>query len=305
MRLKKEIENGNRDGIVKTYPFWDKDKKPLWPAKFNTKDSIKRLKKRIGNDKIFRQEYLLEIVSEDDQVIEREWIRYYDKIPPFTGNGYRFTAVGVDLAISDKDSACFTSFVVAHVFGYGENLGIYILPYPVNKRMSFSETKDELKAFIESIGGKEQVRIYIESVGYQEAFAEEMKREGYYAYSVNVNSASKRERLVFVSGMVRSAKTLFSKKGDEELEDQLVGFGIEKYNDLADAFSILIKKIIEEDKRPNIPISVRVTGLYKSIELGVNEHRNNIYSLEADWADRDDESIFKKHNMRNPQRIFG
>lgn len=304
MRFKKEIENGNRDGIIKTYPFWDENKNPLWPEKFNTKESITKLKKRIGNDKIFRQEYLLEIVSEEEQVIEREWIRYYDKVPSFVGNGYRFTAIGVDLAISDKDSACFTSFVAAHVFGYGEDLKIYILPYPINKRMSFSETKDALKIFIESIGGKERVRIYIESVGYQEAFAEEMERDGYYAYSVNVNTASKRERLVFVSGMVRSAKTLFSKKGTEELEDQLVGFGIEKYNDLADAFSILIKKVME-DKEPDTPMMVRSTGLYKSVELDETGHNHSSGSDWGDWGDREDEAIFRQRKIRNPKRILG
>ena len=305
MRFKKEIENGDRDGIIKEYPFWDKDKNPLWPTKFNTKESITKLKKRIGNDKIFRQEYLLEIVSEEDQVIEREWIKRYDKIPPFMGNGYRFTAIGVDLAISDKDSANFTSFVAAHIFGYDENLKIYILPHPVNKRMRFSETEDELKALVESLGGKEKVKIYIESVGYQEAFAQRMEEQGYYSYAVGVNSASKRERLLFTSSMVRSHRVLFSPTGDEELEGQLVNFGVEKYDDLADAFSILIKKIMEEDKQSGNPIIMKSTGFYKIIELDDNGRNNYSHPFIGDWADRDDELIFRKYNMRNPYRVFG
>lgn len=305
MRFKKEIEEGNRDGIVKEYPFWDKDKKPLWPQKFSTKESVTKLMKRIGNDRIFRQEYLLEIVSDEEQVIEREWIKRYNKIPPFTGNDYRFTAIGIDLAISDKDSACFTSFVAAHVFGREDERKIYMLPHPVNKRMKFPETEDELKSLVESLGGKEKIRIYVESVGYQGAFAQEMSKQGYYAYPVGVNSASKRERLLFVSNMVRSHKVLFPKDGTDELEGQLVNFGVEKYNDLADAFSILIKKIMDDDKQPNDPIIVKSTGLYKNVGIDENEQGNSFRSSSGDWADKEDEEIFKKCRMRNPRRILG
>jgi len=304
MRLKNEIENGNRDGIIKEYPLWDKDKKPLWVAKFNTKKSIEKLKKKVGNDKIFRQEYLLEIVSNEEQVIEREWIQRYDELPLFVGSGYRYTAIGVDLAISDKDSANFTSFVAAHVFGYGENLKIYILPHPVNKRMRFSETEDELKALVESLGGKERVKIYIESVGYQEAFAQRMNELGYYSYAVGIHSASKRERLLFVSNMVRSHKAVFPPFGIDELEDQLVNFGVEKYDDLADAFSILIKKIMEEDKQSNEPIIVKSLGLYPSLKMNSHCYSNYPSFMKKDWVDEDDQEIFKKCRMRNPHRIF-
>jgi len=302
MRFKKEMENGNRDGVIKSYPFWDKDKKPLWSAKFNTKESVEKLRKRVGNDKVFRQEYLLEIVSDEEQVIEREWISHYDKIPSLVGNGYRFTAIGVDLAISDKDSANFTSFVAAHVFGYGDDLRIYILPFSVNKRMRFSETEDELISLVESLGGKEKVKIYIESVGYQEAFAQRMNDLGYYSYSVGVNSASKRERLLFVSNMVRSQKVLFPKTGDEELEDQLIHFGVEKYDDLADAFSILIKKIMQEGMFNRNPIIVKSSGLYKSIRL---ENSGGYFNNSKNWADRENGEIFKKVGMWNLQRIYG
>jgi hypothetical protein len=40
---------------------------------------------------------------------------------------------------------------------------------------------------------------------------------------------------------------LFSRTGDERLIDQLVNFGIEKYDDLVDAFTIIIGKVIATD----------------------------------------------------------
>lgn len=252
MRFKNEIESGARSGIFRSYPVVDKNGKSLWPSQYPTKQSIIALEKRIGNDRMYRQEFLLEIVSADDQIIERSWIKYYDTTPPFVGNDFRFTVIGVDLAISEKDTADFTAFVCAYIFGYGEDLKIYILPKPVNKRMDFSTQEEELKGLVESLGGKDNVKIFIENVGYQQAFVEVLQRQYYDAEGVLVNSASKGERLAFISGMVKAGKVLFPREGAEDLINQLVGFGIEKYNDMADAFSILVKKAREEDKGCNV-----------------------------------------------------
>jgi hypothetical protein len=40
---------------------------------------------------------------------------------------------------------------------------------------------------------------------------------------------------------------LFPRYGCEQLIEQLTGFGVEKHDDLADAFAILILKTIEEN----------------------------------------------------------
>jgi len=252
MRFKNEIENGARSGIFRSYPVVDKNGDSLWPSQYPNKQSIIALEKRIGNDRMYRQEFLLEIVSAEDQIIERSWIKYYDEIPPFIGDNFRFTVTGVDLAIIEKDTADFTAFVCAHVFGYEEDLRIYILPNPVNKRMGFSAQEEELKGLVESLGGKDNVKIFIENVGYQQAFVEILQKQYYDAKGVSVNSASKRERLAFISGMVKAGKVLFPREGTEDLINQLVGFGIEKHDDMADAFSILIKKAREENKGCNV-----------------------------------------------------
>jgi hypothetical protein len=170
-RFMNEINLKTRDGIYRSYPFL-KDGKPLWPEKFTSKASIEALKRKVGNDKIFRREYMLEIVPEDDQVIDLNWIQYYDGLPLLVGNGYRFTAIGVDLAISDRDSADYTAFVSALIFGYGDDMRIYILPNPLNKKMNFSTTEEQMKSLVEALGSKEDVKIYIENVGYQQAFVE-------------------------------------------------------------------------------------------------------------------------------------
>jgi len=42
---------------------------------------------------------------------------------------------------------------------------------------------------------------------------------------------------------------MFPKQGAEELIEQIVHFGVEKHDDLADAFSIVILQIIENPPR--------------------------------------------------------
>lgn len=64
----------------------------------------------------------------------------------------------------------------------------------------------------------------------------------------------KQSRLTLITHLIQQGKVLFPRFGAEELIQQLVGFGTEKHDDLADAFAILLLKIIEEDNipQPNI-----------------------------------------------------
>ena len=57
----------------------------------------------------------------------------------------------------------------------------------------------------------------------------------------------KAARLRLTTPLLKDARVLFPEKGGEELIDQLLGFGKEKHDDLADAFAILALKIIENN----------------------------------------------------------
>jgi hypothetical protein len=46
--------------------------------------------------------------------------------------------------------------------------------------------------------------------------------------------------------MIRNGTVLFPDKGCEQLLQQMIGFGVEKHDDLADAFSLLVLKIVED-----------------------------------------------------------
>ncbi|OGZ69173.1 MAG: hypothetical protein A3C50_02060 [Candidatus Staskawiczbacteria bacterium RIFCSPHIGHO2_02_FULL_43_16] len=73
--------------------------------------------------------------------------------------------------------------------------------------------------------------------------------DGIDVEGVKVN-ADKRSRLMSIATMIQSGKVKFPKHGAEELVRQIVGFGVERHDDLVDAFTILAHHAIQYDKPP-------------------------------------------------------
>lgn len=244
-QLQREIESGLRDGEYREYPFFDEDGNPLWPGKYPTPESVEEEKRMVNDPIAWAREFLLKIVSSDDQAIRQEWIKTYPGPPPSHSGGYAI--VGIDLAISTKQTADYTAMVAARVYGRGDNLRVYIMPNSVNKRLTSMQTIDEAKRLSRVLGG---ASLCIEDVGYQGSIVEHLRHDNYKAKGVRVHGQDKRQRLAMVSFLVESGKVLFPEEGAEELIQNLVGFGVEKHDDLADAFSILLSQILEEDHKP-------------------------------------------------------
>jgi len=250
MRLKRDIENKSFKGLYKEYPLVDENGECLWSGKFSDSEAIELAKSKVGNEQAWYREYLLKILPDSDRVIRRDWIKKYEKLPDFR-KGYRFTAVGVDLAISLKDTADFTAILVAHVFGYSDEMQIYIEPSPINERLTALQTQEKIINVTERllISGYTP-HIFVEEVGYQGALIEMLRNKGFKTEGVRVHGQDKRARLSMVSALVQSGKVFFPEKGAEILIDQLVNFGIEKHDDLADAFSINLTEIQKRARRP-------------------------------------------------------
>lgn len=261
MRLKKAINDENFSAEYREYPLLDDKGNCLWPEKYKTPDDIESLKKSVVSESSWQREYLLKIVPEDDAVIIREWIQYYEHLPEDNKN-LSYTATGVDLAISKSSSADCTAMVSANVYGECENLKIYILPYPVNKRMSYPETLKTVKELSVSLGQGHPTSMFIEEVNYQKALIDQLIEEGYPAAGVKVQGQDKRERLTLTTYLIKSGKILFPKKGCGQLISQLVGFGFEANDDLADAFAILIIKILEISLRYRPKVRAKSLGRF-------------------------------------------
>jgi predicted phage terminase large subunit-like protein len=162
--------------------------------------------------------------------------------------------------MSKKESASCTAMVSAYVYGKNEseNLRIYILPNPINKRgMEFSEMLERMKELSRNLGGGSHLsKIFIEEVALQAApQIQTLENEGYPIEGIRPGSTDKRTRLMTVSNLVQTGKVLFPRNGAETLIQQIVFFSLERYDDLADAFSMLLGQIMVEENKPRVSIT--------------------------------------------------
>lgn len=251
MRIEKMISEKNMDGVFLKVPLFDDQNKIAWPGKFPSLEAVENFRRGIGNDILWQREYLLRIVSGVERVVHPEWIQYYDLL--LRKEKLRYSAIGVDLAIYQKDTADYTAMVGANIYGSGKDLKIYILPNPVNERLTFPKTIERIKLMSKFIAGGSRARIYVEEVGYQAAIIQQLEQDGHSVEGVKIGGQDKRSRIALTTAAIHNGQILFPRKGVELLIQQLTGFGTERYDDLADAFSLLMNRILSKrDREPSI-----------------------------------------------------
>lgn len=260
MRMKDRIETGTMDGKIIFVPLVDNQGRIAWPGKYKNMAEIERERKKIANETSWQREFLLRIMSDEEKVIYSDWIHYFDGLPqcddkPWKHPEFRFCATGIDLAISKEEYSDYTAMVSAYVFGYNENFKIYILPDTINARLNFPQTIEQIRAMVNS-RLKHEYKLFIEDVGYQKALIEYLKTE---LKSDNLEiegfspKSDKRERLAIISHAIQNGTIVFHKDISPTLINQLVNFGKERHDDLADAFSSLCIKILSMDHEDHTP----------------------------------------------------
>lgn len=240
MRLVREIDAGRHDGIHRSYPLIDAAGNCLWPGKFPTKEYIEAEKRRIGNETVWLQEYLLKIVSSTIRVIHPEWIRTYDELP----KGEIGAAVAIDLAFSEKASADFTAMVIGKAYWINDKLRIYILPHPYHARVTALEALEAAKtaARVHTVDGSDAT-LLVENV-HQDLFISLLKEDGFYVEEFRPIQ-DKRTRLMQVTPFIQAGQVFFPREGCEDLINELLNFGLERHDDLADAFAMLLTYLID------------------------------------------------------------
>ena len=115
--------------------------------------------------------------------------------------------------------------------------------------MDFPETVGMIKEVSTTLGNGSLTKLIIEEVAYQSAVPQELIRQGYPAEGFKPHGQDKRARLSLTAYLIKNGTVLFPRKGCEELILQCTCFGYERYDDLADAFSMLILNIIQESSK--------------------------------------------------------
>jgi len=248
MRLKQDVEEKRIEGVFKSYPLLDQAGTIAWLGKYPDTETIESEKRKIGNDIAWHREYLLHIISDAGRAVHPEWIQYYDGIP-YNNHHLAWISMGIDLAISEKDTADYTAMVAMKVYHINDQYTAFVLPNPLNKRLTFPEQLKYIKSIATNFCDEKTPEIYIENVGYQEALLQQLRSDGLYATGVPARG-DKRQRIMMTTAAIQSGRILFPRKGAENLILQLIGFGVEKHDDLADAFAIVANQFVIDSNKP-------------------------------------------------------
>lgn len=251
MKLKEYDNLVGKDSVFVSFPLVDEDGQILWPQKY-TLEKISEMRREMLDNGSFEREYLLQIVPDDQQVIQKDWIKKYKVILPTREvQRPRMIIIAIDLAIKKGDGRDFTAMVPMYLTGYDKTLQAYVLPNIINKQLDFPETVEAIKklsAELKQIFGIVP-RIFVESVGYQDAVVQQLFLvEKLMAEPVSVGHLDKVSRLRLVSPYVQLGKVFFPELGADTLINQLLNIHSTKHDDLADAFTIGLSKIIESDQ---------------------------------------------------------
>ena len=249
-RLQKNIEEEKMRGIYREYPLLDEQGNCAWPGKFPNQEAIDEEKAKGITEIAWLREYLLRIVSDAGRVVHPEWIHYYDpdKDSPDDDNFVQ-TYVGVDLAVSEKESANRTAIVSMKIYRQKDTCKAYIMPFPFNNTVGFPEQVTQIKNLVANTKEYRYPKIFVEKVSYQEAIIQHCQSLGIEVEGIPPHG-EKRERIALTTAAIKEGLILFPQKGAEELILQLIGFGAEKYDDLADAFSIVANQFIAYCNKP-------------------------------------------------------
>lgn len=254
---------------------------------------MKKKRKKIGNKFTWSREYLLKIIDNREPIISRDWIGYYRDLPqPLRGQHYEY-ALGVDLAISEKDSADYTAIVSCMIIGSGDEKRIYILPNPINERMQIPQTIEKIKIIAKSFG-RYSTSIYVEEVMLQGYLTQLLRESCFRAEGLQIHGMDKRARLEMAATWIFNKWILFPEKGADQLIDQLLNFGVTKHNDLVDAFTVLILKIIEKNDQQTSFMVVKRIGINNRGITGMIPRRKTRKDL-ADFIDKETKELFANH----------
>lgn len=245
-RLMAQIEAGERDGVARRYPLLDEQGICLWPGMYPDAAAIETKRRKVNDETTWSREYLLTIIASNDKLVPLEWIHYYDakELPKKDGDRYLFTWAAADLAISQREGSDFTAIVSARVYCYDEDVKIFVLPYPLNKRLDFPSAIAAMKEILHRHGEEDETKLFVETVGFQEAYYQQMFQDGYQQVESVKVTLDKATRLALITEFIRNGTILFPSEGADELITQLVGFGKEHHDDLVDALTMLVSKIM-------------------------------------------------------------
>jgi len=288
MRIKKAIEGHRLDGIYRQYPLIHNDV-IAWKGKFPNFTAIEKLKKGLGSLTDYLREYMLQIIPEGNQLIFPEDINRYEEKIFEIRTDFIANVFSTDLAITERQTSDNTSIIHSRIYGKKKPYDAYVMPHPINRKMTSLEIVAEIKRIVSSLLKDESYIVLIENIQFQQMMVETLQADGIHAIAVGIDGKSKRSR-VYNSRYFLKTHLYFPKTGTEEIERQLFGFGVERYDDLVDSVTLLCKYLI----------GVALEASTDVVSVPFVRFLENVQdqSSYTDWADREDKEIFENLRKR-------
>ncbi|MGI5840955.1 MAG: phage terminase large subunit [Patescibacteria group bacterium] len=298
MKIKNGIMNHSLSGKFFEYPLISPDNQIAWPGKYPSQQEIDEERKKTGNDIAWSREYLLQILPPEDRIIKNDWIRYYDTLPSNIAACFAGNIISIDPAISQKHTADNTAIIVGAIYKSKDFHCLYITDI-YNQKIGYPETRDLIKHLSDTVNPSYKTKILVEQVAYQASLIQDLQKAGYPAIGIKPHGSDKRARLNIASSYVKNGNIFFPRSISADLVGQLVNFGVERYDDLVDAFTVMV---IEAFATPNSQISNQ-----GPITMHITSPSVYDNMVGKDWADVEDEQIFKKIRRSNGgwNRILG
>lgn len=244
------IKHLSKNKIVKVLEFWlyDKDGKITWTGLYPNEEAIEKEHNKVLiageelGEVIWQREYLGVEVDPEDMILKKSDIKYYPE--EWLQKKAISAGVGVDFAISEKKTADFTAMCKGMEVTNDEGeRRLLILKDNVEKRMDFEATIKKTIEINEIM--PYGTKFYPEKVMYQQSAIEIMQKNGLSVVPMPA-TGDKKARIESACWYIKTGRVLFPREGAENVINNLIGFGIEKHDDLADAFAYLVLGMIKK-----------------------------------------------------------
>jgi len=229
------------------FPIMDEDGNPAWSNRFSKEwidNEMSEFRKQ-GMGKAFYQEYMLQVVDDDDAVFSKDNFTYYEQgdIAKHLPSMNVFTSV--DLAISKEDYADYT--VITTIAVNSDNHWFIL-----NQDVSKSSMSEIINRLFGQISKYRPQMLILETVAFQLAFKgmveEEMLRRNSF---VRIETTKKIKKEIKIQAMQPRyvIQSVHHPKGDmawiKDLEEQLVMFrpegALTKHDDQIDGLSFMVE----------------------------------------------------------------
>lgn len=213
----------------------------------------------------------------ESEIFKREWLKE-DKSDL---NEIDLVVIGTDLAVSEKESADFSTIVVVGV-KKDKKISIRFSKKFKGEMSVFLELVKEVFDYYEKRG--KTTILGVEDVGYQRVFGEELARRYAIAPVYVKRVKDKRSRFLVLSTYFQNGQIEFLGE-HPELIDELLGYPTGEHDDLIDALEMAVSiakdyLIVEEEEKQKEEISV------------VSKKREMLRKLEEEESIEEENLIF-------------